>query len=437
MTTAPEIAVIVTADAGGPGGLGAVLASVDAQVPAPAERVLLGFGAAAPREAPEGWTVLAGDWPGRAQARTAGWAATEARWAVFVDAVVPAGLLAAAQQAVRSALSDVAVLSPGGEDAERDYWALRVADGIEPASVWRRAAAELVGWWPERCDGPASLDHALCLDLTAAGWRAVSFAAPQPPRPEADATADAWQKRSLAVVSLHAGRESTFSKWEEVLLKAELPARTSLYVVDNSRDPEFTERLRAASVGIQAARGLEHLDFTVDGTVYQPSPDEWYLKRERNLHVARLYASVLPRIKEDLILTLEDDIDPPADAVRRLVEEYSRPGGTPLAAVSAAWDRVEGRYVCGGKAVPEGGWGAPIPWEELPHEPLDVGCVGGACTVWANAVVSQAPVLFDWEETMGWDGLLCTGARERGFTVRIHGGVRCVHHTWGVLRGSE
>jgi hypothetical protein len=433
VTVTGEVAVVVTAGPDQTGDLAAVLAAIDAQEPAPAERVLIPFGRGVPDGVPASWTVLTGDWASRAEALDEGWSATTAPWVTFVGTAVPATFLSSTVDAVRTADADTAVLCPGREAGEWDYWALRTATRIGSAFTWRRAAAELAGWWPRRCD--RSLDQALVLDLTAAGWKAVRYVAPSlPPAPE-PAAEDGWNIRSLGIVSLHAGRESTFSKWADFLLTADLPVRTSLYAVDNGRRPEFTERLRAACVRIADARGFEHVDVAVDDRTYESVPDEWYLKRERNLHVARLYSSIMPRVSEDLVLTLEDDIDPPSDAVRRLVEEFARPAETPLAGISAAWDRVEGRYVCGGRA--DGGWGSPITWAELPREPLDVGCIGGACSVWSNAVVSRMPVLFDWDEQLGWDGLLCTQARRRGFTVRIHGGVRCVHHTWGVLRSTN
>lgn len=433
MTVTEEVAVVVTIGEEGPSDLAAVLAAIDAQEPVPAERVLIPFRRGVPDGVPGSWKVLTGDWESRAAALDEGWSATRAPWVTFVDAAVPPGFVSSTVDAVRGARADTAVLCPHREAGEWDYWALRVATSIGPALTWRRDAAELVGWWPRRCD--RSLDQALVLDLTAAGWKALRYVAPLLPSPPEPAGDDRWNIRSLGIVSLHAGRESTFSKWVNFLLTADLPARTSLYAVDNGRRPEFTARLRAACVRIAEARGFEHVDVAVNALTYPSAPDEWYLKRERNLHVARLYTSIMPRVREDLVLTLEDDIDPPPDAVRRLAGEFARPAATPLAGISAAWDRVEGRNVCAGRA--DGGWGSPITWEELPYEPLDVGCIGGACSVWSNAVVSRMPVMFRWDEQMGWDGLLCAEARRRGFTVRIHGGVRCVHHTWGVLRGAE
>jgi len=426
-----QVAVVIACGPGHEDGIAGILTAIDAQEPAPAERVLVLPSSDVPDGVPGTWTVLTGDWANRAEALNAAWEVTTAQWVTFAETALPQGFMLSTVDASRAAQPDTAVLCPAVEPGEWDYWALRVATGIGSAFTWRRAAVELAGWWPSRCD--RSLDHALTLDLTAAGWKAVRYVSPvvaQPPGPVAD---DAWNLRSAGIVSLHAGRESTFSKWENFLLNAELPARTSLYVVDNSRRPEFTERLRAACSRIAQACDLEHVDLTVNDLTYPSAPDEWYLKRERNLHVARLYSSILPRVREDLVVTLEDDIDPPADAIRRLVERFSCPAATPLAGISAAWDRVEGRNVCGGRA--DGGWGSAIPWDEVPYEPLDVGCIGGACTVWSNAVVSRMPVTFRWDEQMGWDGLMCTEARARGFTVQIHGDVRCVHHTWGVLRG--
>ena len=126
--------------------------------------------------------------------------------------------------------------------------------------------------------------------------------------------------RSLAVVTLLAGREATLPLWQEFMLLAELPPETARYVVDNSGNPEFGSRLQAACREIASARSLAHLDVTISGSPHKAARDEDYGVRGRNLHIARLYGCVLPRVVEDMVLTLEDDIQPPHDAARRLGE---------------------------------------------------------------------------------------------------------------------
>src|SRR5262249_28325405 len=63
---------------------------------------------------------------------------------------------------------------------------------------------------------------------------------------------------------------------------------------------------------------------------------EPYLERRRHQHVASLYAAVFPRVGEDLILSLEDDVEAPLDAGRQLGEEigYRSRGAVGVVAAS-------------------------------------------------------------------------------------------------------
>jgi hypothetical protein len=175
---------------------------------------------------------------------------------------------------------------------------------------------------------------------------------------------------------------------------------------------------------------LSHVTFVSSGQPYQAAPAEIYLEKARHLHIARLYAAVLPRVSEDLVLTLEDDIEPPLDAVRRLGEDigYRTRGNIGVVAATYAMPYNDSE-VCAGYG-PDG-WGPTVRWEGLPVEPFDVGCVGGGCTVWANWALHRYPVHVRWNEPLGWDGVLCTALRRKGYRVRLHGGVRCQHYVHG------
>lgn len=455
MTSTADIAVVITCHADQASTLPDAITAVDLQHPAPAERVVIPYGCRPALDAPANtWRMLPGEWACLADALDEGWKATTSPWAMFIDArtVLPPGAIAATATTIAGCPATTGVAYPGTAPAggvdlrvDPEYWALRVGDHLPHGATWRRRAVELAGGWPSRCH--RLLDHALALDLTAAGWTAARIDGPtawtlarstegtQPGREEAEALADdRWQARSLAIVSLHAGRTTTLPVWEQFLMTADLPARTSLYVVDNSGRRDFTKRLQAACDQIADTRRLAHVDLAVDTTTHRPEPGETYLARGRNLHVARLYASALPRVREDLVLTLEDDIDPPHLAVRQLGQAITEERTRPTGAISAAWDRVASPNVCAGRD--DGGWGSAIAWDEVPHEPMDVGSVGGACTMWSNSALSQAPIDFDWDRQMGWDALLCADIRRHGFGIQLHGGIRCSHHTGGTLRSD-
>lgn len=460
-----RIAVVVVWDGRRPAWLSVALRSIEAQIPAPVERCLVvdaadgatALSALAGDLPLGGWTTRQGCWHDPAVARNEGTAATGAPWVVFWDAdnVMPAGFLAAAQNAIREAGPDVGIVYSDIEYVDEnldnatlwrvpdcDYWGLREGNCIDTASAWRREALELAGGWP--CGFGAFEDYALALELTRRGWLARRREGPPivmrqhaASRMETRARdggrlSDLWHARSLAIVSLLAGRTSTYERWEKFLYTAELPRHTGLYVVDNSGDAEFTRRVHQTCQALAAARQLDHVNISARPDRYTGRDDEPFVT-ERHRHVARLYADLLPTVGEDLVFTLEDDVEPPPDAIRRLAEQIGHHASGNYAAVAGAYDFGDGK-LCAGRAG--GGWGSPIYWHQVRDEPIDVGCVGGGCTLWANWALSGQPIPFRWNEGLGWDASLCHAMRRRGYGIRVHGGVRCTHHVHGVLRTS-
>jgi hypothetical protein len=75
------------------------------------------------------------------------------------------------------------------------------------------------------------------------------------------------------------------------------------------------------------------------------------------------------------------------------------------------------------------GWGRGIAWDALVTEPVDVACIGGGCTVWANWALRECVPHVQWDRKLGWDGVLSIDLRRRGYRVRLHGDVRCEHHS--------
>lgn len=463
------IAVTISWDGKEPAWLAEAVRSVDAQLPAARERVLVvdspepearlvELGQHGVDPGGRGWGLRTGSWLDPSVARNVGLAATTADWVIFWDAdnVMRPGFLAAAEAATRSAGPEVGIVYTDIEyvDAHRqhphrwglpeyDYWRLRASNFIDTASVWRRGAVELAGGWPT---GLASFeDWALALEVTRRGWTARKR--PGPPveirrHPDSRSEArtrsgarrgDVWPVRTLAIASLLAGRDSTYERWERFLRTAELPRRTSLYVVDNSGDPAFGARVQRTCAELASARDLAQVTVLVRPEQHVPQPEQGYFDRARHLHVARLYSDLFPRISEDLTLTLEDDVEPPPDAIRRLVELLGVVEWGNVGAVAGAYDMADG-YLCAGR--PGWGWGDRIPWRDVGDGPLEAGCVGGGCTLWAGWALAAAPVSFRWAEGLGWDGSLCTDLRRRGHRIQVHGGVRCLHHIHGRIRSA-
>jgi glycosyltransferase involved in cell wall biosynthesis len=452
-----DIAMIVTCHDTYLKWLPEAMASIDHQIPTPAERLAIFDRCQAPA-VKDGWRFIEGDWGHPSRARNAGIAATRAPWLVFWDAdnVMAEGYIAAMQRAIDRASSDCGIIYPDIQLCDErltrqtywtlppwDYWGMRAENCIDTASAWRRAAIEIAGGWLDRTE--AFEDYALALDITALGWKAMKLDGPpilmrihsegrmQRQSSNGGTVTDLWRARSLAMVSLLAGRDATFGRWVNFLLHADLPCKIGLYVVDNSGRPDFMRMAFDACQRIAGVRGLSHVTFVSSGQPYQAAPSEIYLEKTRHLHIAQLYASVLPRVSEDLVLTLEDDIDPPLDAVRRLVEDIGYGTRDNIGVVAATYAMPHNASeVCAGYG-PDG-WGPTVRWEGLPDEPFDVGCVGGGCTVWANGALHGYPLHVRWNELLGWDAVLCTAMRQRGYRVRLHGGVRCQHYVHGRMQ---
>lgn len=448
------IAVVVTCHAPYLKWLPETLASIDRQIPAPTERVIAFDRCQPPPTLNPHWRAIGGDWGHPSFGRNAGLAATTAPWLIFWDAdnIMPEGYIAAMQQTITAAASDLAIVYPDIHYCDDrltpqhlwqtpvwDYWEMRANNCVDTASAWRREALDLVGNWRV---GVALEDYILALNVTAAGWKAAKSNGPpilkrthsnsrsEHARHEGKVLTDLWKARSLAIVTLLAGRENVLDQWLNFLLHAELPPKTALYVVDNSGRPEFTERAYAACQQVASARDLSHLNFATSDQAYSSAGVGADFIRDRHRHVARLYTSLLPRVTEDLILTLEDDVEPPLDAVRRLGEEIGWSTRSKIGAVAAAYPMAENpSLVCAGRGQEQ--WGPAIAWSQVSSEAFDVGCVGGGCTMWANWALHHHPVNFWWEQRLGWDAAFCITMRRKGYRIRLHGGVRCQHHAHG------
>lgn len=456
-----DIAVIITCHRPYLRWLPEALAAIERQAPPFVERVVVFDGCEPPNSPPDGWRYVAGDWGNPTEGRNAGTAATGAPWLIFWDAdnVMPEGYAAAAARAIESTGSDVAILYPDIQLCDEhlvpqrlskmpqwDYWGLRAENYIDTASAWRREALEIVGGWTNR-NRDSFDDYALALDVTAAGWKAARLEGPpilmrmhdnsrgQTSWRNGTSLRNLWQSRSMAIVTLLAGRDDVFERWHMFLLQAELPPRAALYVVDNSSRSEFTRHALAVCEEIATTRRLVHLDYALAGGPYRPRSGEPYSAEGRHLHVARLYATVLPRVREDLVLTLEDDVEPPRDALPRLGIEVGFPSLGKIGAIAAAYPMPQNpTTACAGEG--DDRWGPSIPLVKLPPEPLDIGFVGGGCTIWANWALQELPVNFWWQQGLGWDAALCLQMRRRGYRVRLHGGVRCEHHLHGRLSAA-
>ncbi|HEX3068063.1 MAG TPA: glycosyltransferase family 2 protein [Thermoanaerobaculia bacterium] len=447
-----DISVIVTCHEPYRKWLPGVLASIDVQSARISEKVIA-FDNCTPPPLPDSWLTIHGTWGNPADARNAGMSMTRAPWLIFWDAdnIMPQDYVAAMHRVIANAERDVGIIYPDlmycktdltpirfSQQASWNYWKMRVDNCVDTASAWRRSAVATVGGWQNRCNIE---DFALALDVTGAGWRAKRLEGPPVMMREHEQSRVAtlqregtlggafWSSCSLAVVTLFGGRLGALDRWSKFLLTADLPHNTSLYVVDDTGRQHFRPRLFSHLAELLRRRSFAHVDivpFTIPGRL--PATDVPF-EEERHLRIATLYARVLPRVTEDLVLTFEDDIVSTPTAAKALAEELFRSPNGSCGAVAAAYTlRGHPQLVCAGLGNGSS-WGNAPAWRSVPHEAIEIPYVGGAFTLWASYAVRRAPVMFDADRELGWDAMLCEFIRQRGFSVRLHGGVRLRHLT--------
>ncbi len=226
---------------------------------------------------------------------------------------------------------------------------------------------------------------------------------------------------SLAVVTLFAGRRTSLPGWIEFLLGAELAPQTTLYLVDNSGQEEFHTILKGAAARLGEARPELKLRILQWGKPHPCRPGESYVEPGKHHHVAGLYRQLWPMLEEDLWLTLEDDVVPPLSAYTTLAAELRGPVGVVCAAYGDPYR--PGPWVCAADQRFR-----KLTWNQAGSEIRPVAYVGGGCSLWsASAVRNLVPSCTQEGSLMGWDWNLCRDLRGIGWSVLLHGGVRCQH----------
>jgi len=234
-----------------------------------------------------------------------------------------------------------------------------------------------------------------------------------------------WDKRHFAFVTLWSGNE-TGLRVLEWLATADVPPNSVLYWVDNS-DGRMTGHLRLEWERRLSRRFLK-LVWIDGGGSYRAAPGEHLLKVGRHLHVADLYNLVFPRIFEEIVVTLEDDIVPPPEGVRTLLRVLVESGRTGMVA-GVYRNRVSPTDICA--TLSERLWRDAPRYDSLPAEPFEVGMSGGGFALIPNRALQQALPLrcatAGQYVLLGWDGNFGKDLAALGFRRMVHPGVRCAH----------
>jgi hypothetical protein len=442
------VAVVVTCHEPYLKWLPGCLQSIDQQGPWRGERVVVfdgcqGQGATVPA----GWKGQWGTYGGAAGAREAGLRLVRSPWVIWFDAdnLMPPGYLAAAERACENIAHNVGMIYPdiAYHDVSLRYlherlmpaWSLHElwrCNFVDTASCWRTEAVIGAGGWIT----PWSFqDWDLALRLAERGWTGRPLRGPSltyryhgGSQSAAQVDCDRaggleMEVRPVGIVTLLAGRRKLLGRWLNWLRKAELPRRCALYVIDNSGDARWGRRARDR---VEALGRFESVAWLREET--SPGPSEF----ARHQHVARLYNAALTRVREPLVATLEDDVEPPLDGLRKLWAAMVGRGN--VGAMGAAYACPGNRHLACASMSSEAWVDPPGLMDAGRGQPLEVGMIGGGFTLYGNWDVQRALPLqaeLPAAGVLGWDALLSRRIRQAGHAILLHGGVQAAHHVHG------
>jgi glycosyltransferase involved in cell wall biosynthesis len=404
--------------------------------------------------AARGVRYLRGEWKDYGDSRMAGLAAApRTPFVLFVDA--DNSLTRTYHQQLRGAMTEPNVgavygqilhfdttgvlgLSPNVKDFDHD--SLRQGNFADACSLVRREAFDQVGGWKRR---DFLTDWMMWLDMTRLGWQLRHV-------PDAilnyrihgaqmsNVRYGNWdlhvapmrQSCMIAIVTLFSGRDWALDRHFEWLSKLDWK-RENLHIValDNSNDPEFSRALKAHLVDCglafsyvadhsQALEEISAADFA--GSREHRSTNSYTLAA----HLARLYAIARQHVPTgaDFIWSVEDDIEPPADALHHLCKglfRYPKAG----AITGCARSRFEDQWIL---------WRDGNAFTEPPKDGdyTRVDATGFYCTLVRRPVfeaIAFRPTR-DWSlKNCAYDWAAMHDIVQSGWQVLASGSVRCRH----------
>ncbi len=452
-----SVAVIVTTHAPYLRWLRDCLASVEHQTAAPDERILIVDDARLPswvaREFP-GWRVISGTWHDPNAARNVAIAEARSDWVIVVDGDnwLDAGYVASCREAIRTASKRVGIVygdlslwrSPDGQESKLtrtpptfDYWRLRLRNYISTTSAMRRGAVQEAGGYG---DTDCYDDWALAHRMTARGWLCQHQPVPicvrhgaaphRVSRARCLGTPFLHGHRTYGILSLMAGRAHLLPGWERWLAGCWLPRETALYVLDNSRSPEYGRALRQSLDRLTDTGRFRAVTYRRSDRAPDTTQPHW-----RSYHVGHLYNESLPAINEDMVCTLEDDMLPGVNGLRDLID--CQPARAQYGSVAAAYlSRLGGGRVCA--AFGHDYCERRVYKRDVRPTLMPVGVTGGGFTLYANALLKKClPYRFEWwgrtaaapGTPTAWDTIVSHDIQSHGYKVGLLGSCWADHLT--------
>jgi len=422
--------------------LAEVLACVQKQRAALDEVVLVINGRVRLPPLPPEIRVIRGTWDSPQAARNAGLAAAHCHWMCYLDGdnLPTAAYFRTMREAAQAASATVAILYPGTvlritEQTEAQHvfvmpeWdecEAREKSIADTSSAWRVSALRSVGGW----FSPSGMldDYSTVLQLIHEGWggqrvaKAVSVLRHHEGRRSRALETIAptlWHARRHAILTLFAGRERPFPPLLDWYRRADLPPHTTLHWVDNSGSATFHARLWRAAKSLGSRPEITGINITRDDRRLTSGTFEAI-----HTHVASLYNTALRGMNADVIVTIEDDVIPPRDALPTLLAPLQP--WTSTAGVAAVYPSRDNPRVAN-VALEKLEWKRMLLLSALPASTLwPVGMVAGGCTAW-NAATLHRMLPLQISPRLGWDGNLCARLNQSGYRLLLATGIRCAH----------
>ena len=417
------------------------------------------------------WKIVHGNWGSPNPGRNIAINETKADWIVFADAddIMKPNYLQSIKKVLNTAKENVGIVYADLEYCDSgfvpgriygvmntfDYWEERVVNAISACSAWRIEMLKEIGGIDERINRYD--DWSTALDATAKGWHCVKNTECNIQIRKHDGVhrntfkddsvtmGHKMLSRSYGVVTLFAGRENCLANWEYWLMNAELPEKFAVYAYDNSRNPRFTLKLLDIIHRLQKSKRFIHVDYTRDYSSFEPI-DEWTKHR----HVNNLYNTLIPRVKEDMILFWEDDLIPPLNGLRRLIEENTI--GHAVGGISAAYSsRSHRNAITAAFGAQKGGedyWHDICTWDDIKKSRLlNVDFIAGGFALYNNGLVQKSLpfrfTMYKGKWASGWDSHLSRFIRNYFIAkgrdthkLRVVGDVYCEHLISGDFNGN-
>lgn len=376
---------------------------------------------------------------------------TKCDWVCFADAddIMDENYIESVKKTITNANDNVAIIYADLNYLNKrvfsvpknpDYWQLRISNYVSACSAWRVNALRDIGGYDLRTK--CYDDWSTALKLTAIGWKTTKNELGKilvrshgnNHRHENKGTNKVfphlWNIRTYGILTLFAGRFECLSGWKHWILRADIPDNTTIYAYDNSRNPEFSRELISIINQIQLSGRYVSVNYITDYSEIIKY-DKW----DKHRHVNNLYNKILPKINDDMLLFFEDDINPPLDGLKKLVEKTDLVHN--YAGVSGVYQSRSGRNLItaafGTLREPNRGdfWHNIVSYNDLKGvDELRVGFIAGGFALYNNALVRRSlPMKFGITNGAigGWDSHLSRFIRNTGHRLTVIPDVYCHH----------